>query len=174
MNLITLLFMSLIGSQILFDFQPNSSLENWYVVDDVVMGGRSAGQFSLTEAGHGLFQGSVSLENNGGFSSVRHSFPTRSVEGQQKFVLRVKGDGKRYQFRVRSSRYERFSYIAYFETTGEWQTVDIPFAEMYPSFRGMRLNRPNYPGEAMTEIAFLISNKKPERFRLEIDAIGLE
>ena len=38
----------------------------------------------------------------------------------------------------------------------------------------MQLNMPNYPGEVLRECSFLISNKKNESFRLEIDRIWLE
>ena len=69
---------------LLFDFSTESDLNNWQVVDDVVMGGRSDGQFSLNEQGHGVFEGRVSLENNGGFSSVRHRFESKSLSGEQK------------------------------------------------------------------------------------------
>jgi hypothetical protein len=66
------------------------------------------------------------------------------------------------------------SYIAYFETNGDWQTVEIPFSEMYASFRGMRLDKPNFPGKKMNEISFLISNKKAEEFKLIIDKIAIQ
>mgnify|MGYP001794145454 CR=1 FL=1 len=58
----------------LFDFKKDSSLAGWSIVDDVVMGGRSAGHFKINREGHGEFYGTVSLENNGGFSSVRYAF----------------------------------------------------------------------------------------------------
>ena len=161
-------------TMLLFDFQPNSDLSNWYVVDDGVMGGRSQGGFRLDEDGHAVFSGKVSLENNGGFSSLRYSFREKEVSPYQKVVLRLKGDGKRYQFRVKSSRYDRASYIQYFTTNGEWQEIEVQLRDLYPSFRGRRLNRPNYPGEEMAEIAFLIGNKKAESFRLLIDKIELE
>lgn len=159
---------------ILFDFDLQSDLSAWTVVDDVVMGGRSEGRFQLDEEGNAAFSGLVSLENNGGFSSVRYGFRQKGVSAYQKFIITVKGDGKRYQFRVKSGPYDRHSYICYFQTTGEWQAVEIPFSEMHPSFRGMELNMPNYPGEAMSEIAFLIANKKAEGFELVIDKISLE
>ena len=58
-------------STIVFDFNTNSSLAAWKVVDDIVMGGRSNGKFEMSDDGHGVFHGAVSLENNGGFSSIR-------------------------------------------------------------------------------------------------------
>lgn len=157
----------------IFDFEPGVDLKNWSVVDDVVMGGRSNGSFNLSEKGHGLFSGLVSLENNGGFSSVRYRFDQKDVSPYTNVVLRLKGDGKRFQFRVKSDQSERHSYIKYFETSGEWQTIEIPLTELYPTFRGMTLRIPNFPGLVMEEIAFLIANNEAESFRLEIDWISL-
>ena len=130
---------------IIFNFDTDSNLSNWYVVDDGVMGGRSQGNFFLNDEGHGIFQGNVSLENNGGFSSVRYRFAPKAVEGYTTCVIRLKGDGKRYQFRLKSEVYDRHSYISYFETTGEWQSIEIPLAEMYPTFRGRRLRHVQLP-----------------------------
>ena len=144
----------------LFDFNAQSTLENWYVVDDVVMGGRSAGSFSLSPEGHGIFAGEVSLENNGGFSSVRHRFAPTEVQDYTHCYIRLKGDGKRYQFRIKANSKDYFSYIAYFSTNGDWQTVQIPLNEMYPSYRGRKLDIPNFSADYMEEIAFLIANKK--------------
>ncbi len=42
----------------------------WYAVDDGVMGGVSQSGFRV-DAGAGCFGGEVSLENGGGFASVR-------------------------------------------------------------------------------------------------------
>jgi hypothetical protein len=159
---------------ILFDFNAQSELRNWVIVDDVVMGGRSTGSFSLTPEGHGLFEGQISLENNGGFSSVRHRFDSKQVGEFTKIKLRVKGDGKSYQFRVKSSAGDPHAYVATFKTNSAWSTVEIPFATMYTSFRGRKLELPNYPGQSMEEIAFLIANKTAETFALEIDRIELE
>jgi NADH dehydrogenase [ubiquinone] 1 alpha subcomplex assembly factor 1 len=159
---------------ILFDFNAQSDLSDWAIVDDVVMGGRSQGQFGLDEEGNAVFRGRVSLENNGGFSSVRYRFRTKDVGPHSHFKIRVKGDGNRYQFRAKSGLYDRHSYICYFETTGEWQTIEIPMEEMYPTFRGMKLNMENYPGTDLSEIAFLIGNKKAQGFELRIDRVEVE
>ena len=59
------------NAQQVYDFSAESKAGDWFVVDDGVMGGRSQGQVGLSEEGHGIFQGTVSLENNGGFASVR-------------------------------------------------------------------------------------------------------
>jgi len=159
---------------LIFDFKHESNLAGWMIVDDVILGGRSNGKFSISNDGHGLFSGKVSLENNGGFSSVRHRFEKKEVNDYKKVTIRLKGDGKRYQFRIKSDKYDRYSYVSYLQTDDDWQTIEIPFSEMYPSFRGMRLKMSNYPGKLMEELAFLIGNGEEESFKLEIDKISLE
>lgn len=171
MSLITLMIMPL--QMTLFDFSEAADISGWEIVDDVVMGGRSDGTFYLSPEGNGVFSGKVSLENNGGFSSVRHDFDGLDLAGYDIFLLKVKGDGKRYQFRAKTGKYDRQSYISYFETNGEWQEIALPMQEMVPSFRGMRLDMENYPGKKLGQISFLIGNERPEAFRLEIDEISV-
>lgn len=156
----------------LYDFSVNSSRLDWQVVDDVVMGGRSNGEFFLNDKGFGVFQGNVSLENNGGFSSIRHSLQVK-VTHQTKVKITLRGDGKTYQFRIRPSNFERHSFISEFQTTGEWEEVEIELSSMYPAFRGRKLNIPNFNSDQISEIVFLIGNKKQEKFRLEISKIEL-
>lgn len=158
----------------IFTFDKDSDLSNWYIVDDVVMGGRSDGHFEINKEGHGLFYGDVSLDNYGGFSSVRYRFKKVEVTGKKHCKIRLKGDGKRYQFRVKENRNHRHSYIQYFETTGDWEVIELPLETMYPTFRGMKLDMANYAAITMEELSILISNKKAESFQLEIDWIVLE
>lgn len=159
---------------VIFHFSPQSEIRSWVIVDDVVMGGRSSGSFGLNEDGHGVFEGRVSLENNGGFSSVRHTFPKRSTDGYSKVSIRLKGDGKNYQFRVKANARDYYSYITTFSTSGEWQTVEIQLEDMYPSFRGRKLDMDNFSKAGIEEIAFLIANKKAESFKLVIEKIELK
>jgi hypothetical protein len=162
------------GTQPLFDFKPGASLEKWIVVNDGVMGGRSRGRLSLNEEGHGVFSGDISLANNGGFSSVRYLSGTVHLDGLGQVRLRVRGDGKRYQFRIKARQGDYYSYIAYFETNGQWQEIVLPLEDFYPSFRGNRLGLPNFPGQQLEEISILIGNKRAESFKLELDNIFLD
>ncbi|WP_432412403.1 CIA30 family protein [Rasiella sp. SM2506] len=159
---------------VLFDFTTTSNLANWRIVNDDVMGGRSNGNFSLNDEGHGVFSGVISLENNGGFSSVRYNFKEVSVSENSKIGIRLKGDGKQYQFRVKHNSNEDYSYIFPFKTSGEWETVEINLKDMYPSFRGRKLDRPNFSEDSMEELVFLIGNKKEETFKLLLDKIELK
>ena len=170
----SMVLFSSLSSFIIFDFNKNSSISNWVVVDDVVMGGRSTGNFKLNKDGNGVFYGNVSLDNNGGFSSLRHGFNKLNIEKFKTLVLKIKGDGKNYQFRIKHKSSDYASYITSFSSSGEWQEIEIPINSMYPSFRGRKLDEPNFSHESVEEITFLIANKKNEDFTLIIDKIELK
>jgi len=157
-----------------FNFTEHSDVSNWRIVDDVVMGGRSSGNFSLTPNGHGLFKGSVSLENNGGFSSVRCNIGKIEMKDYTTLKIRVKGDGKKYQIRIKARARDYFSYVTYIETSSDWEIIEVPLQDFYASFRGRRVNYPNFSEDYMEEIGFLFGNKKAEDFALEIDYIQLK
>jgi NADH dehydrogenase [ubiquinone] 1 alpha subcomplex assembly factor 1 len=158
----------------IFDFNLESDLANWKVVNDVVMGGVSESKFYLSPNAEGTFEGTVSLENNGGFCAVKYTFEPLIIKSTSYFCIRIKGDGKQYQFRVKTNRTDLYSYVFPFQTTTDWQTIEIPINKLYPAFRGRKLDQPNYDGSNLEEIAFLIGNKKEETFRLLIDSIEIK
>jgi hypothetical protein len=162
------------NSHIIFDLNNKTIIENWVIVDDVVMGGRSSGSFKLNAEGQGIFEGAISLENNGGFSSVRYRLEKIQIKEFTQIILKIKGDGKKYQFRIKSNSDDKQSYIFPFSTTGEWQEIQILLKDMYPSFRGRKLDQPNFSNNYMEEITFLIGNKKQEEFMLLINKIELK
>ena len=162
------------NTQTIFDFNKSTTIQAWRVVDDGVMGGRSNGHFELSPEGHGLFIGQISLENNGGFSSVRYQCDQVLVNPESRILIRLKGDGKPYQFRVKDNSRNYYSYIISFETSGMWEDIEIPLKDMYPSFRGRKLDMPNFSHDSFEEIVFLIGNKKAESFKLLIDKIELK
>lgn len=160
----------------IFDFETESesNLSNWRIVNDDVMGGRSNGKFYRGPQGNGIFEGRISLENNGGFASVRYLPGKISVKGYDKVVVRLKGDGKRYQFRVKANLDDYQSYVTYFDTTGEWQEVEIPLENLYPTYRGRTIDQPNFSAPNLEEIGFLFGNNEEEDFKLKIKSISLE
>ena len=158
----------------IYTFSAQTNIREWRIVNDGVMGGISRSSLVLTDAGHGRFSGNVSLANNGGFASVQLNKTIKLSEERKFIVLRVKGDGKRYEFRLNSetSRYE--SYVHQFDTSGEWETIKLSISEFYPTFRGRKLNIPNFNFEQIGQMSFFIANGQEEDFVLLIDWIGLE
>lgn len=158
----------------IINFNKNSNLFAWRVVDDAVMGGQSKGDFSLNTEGHAVFSGTVSTANNGGFSSLRHRFEKINVASFEMIKIRLKGDGNKYQFRVKPTKFNQFAYTTYFQTKTEWETIEIKLADLIPTFRGRVLDMDNYDGKELEELGLLIGNKKNQEFQLIIDSIILE
>jgi NADH dehydrogenase [ubiquinone] 1 alpha subcomplex assembly factor 1 len=158
----------------LYTFSKQTNVSDWRIVNDGVMGGVSSSSLLLTEAGHGRFFGHVSLDYNGGFASIQLDKTVKRPADKKFIVLRVKGDGKAYEFRLKgaSSQYE--SYVKQFTTTGEWETITLAISDFYPQFRGRKLNMPNFNFSSIEQMSFLIANKQEEDFELLIDWIGLE
>jgi NADH dehydrogenase [ubiquinone] 1 alpha subcomplex assembly factor 1 len=169
--LIIILFMN---TNLIYDFNKNASPRDWRIIDDGVMGGLSQGKFSIDPNGNGVFAGTVSLENNGGFSSVRYQFDKIKVTKDSKVRIRLKGDGKEYQFRIKDKTSSYYSYITTFKTSGNWESIEIKLSDLYPSFRGRTLDLPNFKSDSFEEIVFLIGNKKNESFQLLLDKIELD
>jgi hypothetical protein len=157
----------------LFDFTQDSDIKNWRIVNDDVMGGISTSSFGLSDSGHGIFMGKVSTDNNGGFASVRYTMKKFKCENLKTIKIRLKGDGKDYQFRIKNKSADYFSYITTFSTSGEWETVEMNLEDFYPSFRGRKLDQPNFNKSSIEQVSILIANKKNETFKLEIDNIEL-
>ena len=162
------------AQRLLFDFSNHSNIQNWNIIDDRVMGGISVGTFEVNKNGFGQFSGDVSTANNGGFSSVRFSLEKTSISSSKVLLLKIKGDGKTYQCRIKPDASLYYSYVYAFKTTGEWQIIEIPFSEMYPSFRGRKLEMSNFNHDYLSEIAFLIGNKTNESFCFLIQSISLK
>jgi hypothetical protein len=162
------------NNNMIYNFNSGNSLKNWNIVDDDVMGGISSSNIVVNKNGMGLFSGHVSTKNNGGFSSIRHQFKIVDISNYKNFVIRVKGDGKNYQFRVKSNLNEYHSYKYEFKTNNTWQDIEIQFNQLQPTFRGRMLNIPSFRNTTLQEICFLISNKVEEDFSLEIDYVKIQ
>ncbi len=173
-TLIVIPFMMLTSNERIFDFSKEQSISSWRIVNDGVMGGVSKSSLTLTEEGYGKFSGHVSLANNGGFASIQ--LPTKcTLDSLNKhIVLRLKGDGKNYEFRLKGKSSQSESYVHPFTTSGEWETISLPIIDFYPQFRGRKLTLPNFNFKRIEQISFLIANSKEEDFELLIDWIGLE
>lgn len=151
-------YLSKSSDRILFDFtNPSTEIYNiWGAVDDVVMGGVSESNIRLVE-NTALFAGNVSTANSGGFASVRtrNFSPAFDLSGYEGIDLRLKGDGKRYKFLLRTeTKWDGTAYCYSFDTVPNiWMTIRIPFSEMIPVFRAKTLN--DYPQIDKTQISSL-------------------
>jgi NADH dehydrogenase [ubiquinone] 1 alpha subcomplex assembly factor 1 len=122
-------------------FSKSDSLESWTSVNDGVMGGISKGGFKLTDEGTMLFSGILSLENNGGFASVRTKSSDIDLSGMSAIVVKARGDGRTYWVDLRvKGQMGASSYRAYLPTTaGEWRETRILLTDFKPQAFGREL-----------------------------------
>jgi NADH dehydrogenase [ubiquinone] 1 alpha subcomplex assembly factor 1 len=142
----------------------------WQIVNDDVMGGVSTSTFRVTNQ-TAIFRGAVSLENNGGFASVRTRPATLKLAEATAFVVRVRGDGRQYKFTARmNSNFEGALYQSSFSTRkDEWQEIRLPLEKFVPTFRGRQLTgEPPLSAPKLASIGFLIADEQPGPFQLEI------
>ena len=158
-------------SEILVDFGPSDTTV-WAAIDDGVMGGVSRSGIRRTEDGTGVFAGVLSLENNGGFASVRARLGHRDLSGCAGLEIRARGDGRIYQLRLRADDgVDGVAYRSEFETVhGKWITTRLPFASFLPTFRGRILSdAPPLDRSRIHQLALMLADGKPGPFSLEID-----
>jgi NADH dehydrogenase [ubiquinone] 1 alpha subcomplex assembly factor 1 len=144
---------------------------SWYPVNDNVMGGISRGGFTASGNGTGEFSGQLSLQNNGGFSSVRMPVENAALAGYDGVEMRVRGDDRTYTLLAGPSR-ARGSWQRNFNASEEWQTIRVPFDAMELSVRGWRpASYPPITGRDVGMLGLLVADKQTRPFRLEIDWI---
>ena len=146
---------------------PNTRRDCW-IVNDSVMGGIS--QSSLRQDVHGMFfEGVVSLENNGGFASMRSSVIIH--EGTQLIDLLAKGDGKSYKLVLRTELAPRVTYVADFITEPTWQIYRFNLSQFKATFRGKAINAPNLYFSDVIEFGVLISNNQVGNFDIQLKTL---
>lgn len=163
------------GKTIIFDFNTAVTSGIWYTVNDEVMGGISTSQMKLNDNGTSTFKGEVSLDNNGGFASIRASIDYSLQSDFKGVILRARGDGKKYNIRFRTNRNsDNYAYQAKIHTEkNEWMEFKLPFKDFVPTFRGNILqNKPALLSKDICQIGILIADKQPGNFELTLDWIG--
>ena len=157
-----------------FDSDESKAM-NWRVVNDGVMGGLSKGNLKVSDEGVLSFSGNLSLENNGGFSSIRTGSVEMDLSEATGVVARVKGDGRTYQIRFGTDarfRGMEVSFMAEFPTQKEkWTEVEIPFDNFVGSFRGMKLKKEKFDPAKIRRVGLLLADKKAGPFDLKVDWI---
>jgi hypothetical protein len=157
----------------IFEFNSNCDIDNWQIINDVVMGGRSTASLFLDENQNGVFEGYISNENNGGFSSIQLNTGKIEIGHFKNIELNIKGDGSVYQIRLKNSNKVAHSYIYNFKTNGNWEKILIPLVEMEPSFRGYALNLSNFNHSTIELIGVLKSSKINSKFKFLIKSLKL-
>ena len=159
--------------KLITDFSREPGGLEWFVVNDDVMGGNSSGGFEIND-GALMFTGSTNTRG-GGFSSIRSRGPRMDLAEFSGIRLRVKGDGRRYSWQLRTNAMYRGRELGFwsdFDTTaGEWRVIDLPFADFVPKFRGSTLDvAPPDPAQ-ISGLGLMIADGKDGPFAIAVDSV---
>ena len=162
--------MSNMPETLILDFTEERTTE-WQAIDDRIMGGRSQSNPEYV-TGVGLrFSGDVSLENDGGFASIRSSVTDLDLSQYSGLKLRLRGDGKNYKLSLRTDVfYDGVSYQAEFATdAGCWQEIELPFESFLPTHHGIRLTTvAAMDRSSIRSFGLFIADRQEGSFQLEI------
>ena len=164
-------------SKALIDFDDAAAARQWLSVNDGVMGGISRGGFRITDDKILEFSGNLSLENRGGFTSIRTRPADLEMDGYDTIALRVKGDGRTYNFNLRtSSSRAAGSYRAPMKTQkNTWQEIRISLNDFEYTAYGRRVRGVEpLRADKVQSVGFTLSDKKAGPFRLEVSWIRAE
>jgi NADH dehydrogenase [ubiquinone] 1 alpha subcomplex assembly factor 1 len=161
----------------LFDFTGADTAKDWQAVNDGVMGGVSEGKFQIADKKTLEFFGTLSLENNGGFASVRTKAKKLGLEKGDTIVAKVRGDGREYTLNLYLNKpLMAFSYRATVQTKkDEWIEVKVPLDK----FEATSFGRPvkdagTVKPYEVNALGFMVSDKKAGPFKMEIELIKVE
>lgn len=164
------------AGSIVVDFSNPAEPERWSSIDDAVMGGVSASRLEHTPEDTAAFTGVLSLENNGGFASVRVPLDAGSLAGARELVLRFRGDGKSYKLRLRTTQsFDGVNYETRFTTrAGTWEERRFPLDEFAPVWRGREVrDAPELDAALVRSAGLMIADEQVGRFRLELATLAM-
>lgn len=174
--MILLALMGNIKEQSKIDFGAEKN-NTWAVINDVVMGGRSLGKVNF-ENNSMHFKGSISLENNGGFSSLKSPFSTFNLSAQKRVEIRYRSSEIPMAITMEVSRawYETYYRHALPSTEGEWKTLKLSLND----FQGQSVGRKTGTMlgknelERIIRLGFINEGKGPGEFDFEVDYLTFE
>jgi NADH dehydrogenase [ubiquinone] 1 alpha subcomplex assembly factor 1 len=156
------------------NFGSTGNTAMWYAVNDGVMGGLSSGTLKETKKSM-IFSGHVSLENNGGFASIRSKFDRYKLS---KFTaVEIKYKSQDYDFAMMLEM-NRMFYMPYFKfnlpnSQNKWKTVTIGLEEFEAYSLGKKLGYglDENSKNDIIRLGFISNEKRAGKYEIEIDYI---
>jgi monofunctional biosynthetic peptidoglycan transglycosylase len=162
--------------QVLLNFENSKSIQNWRTINDGVMGGRSVGRYRLTENKMLEFYGRLSLENNGGFASIRLPSGDLNFKKGDLLILRLRGDGRTYNMNLYALKnLGGISFRQSFKTLpNKLIEVKLPVDKFVATWRGRAFPKQKLTPEDVTGLGFLLGDKKEGEFNLQLESISIQ
>ena len=145
-------------------------------VSRLSLNGLSLPHTSPGRAGAPGWEGTVSLERNGGFASVRSSPDARGLAAAGTCLIELRGDNKQFKLSLLTDDgFDSLNYQAGFAPAGtDWQTLRLPLADFRASFRGREVTgAPPLDPARIRQVGLMIAARQAGAFTLDIRRISL-
>lgn len=175
----------------ILDFASPLAKKQWQAVNDDIMGGESISTATITADLHMLFSGTLSLDNHGGFASLRSQPSPLGLAKDSVIVVRLRGDGRTYTLSLwtkgplanyveSAQRNETgIADLMNFRTTltttkGQWIEHEFPMSSFIANVMGQEmpgagLDKP----ETISSVGIGLNDKKSGPFSLEIASLSV-
>ncbi|MCH2214060.1 MAG: CIA30 family protein [Flavobacteriales bacterium] len=174
MNFVAILI-GLMVSAFTLNFNETDT-NNWYIVNDGVMGGLSEGTIEYTK-NTVLFSGELSLKNNGGFASFQGPRAEYDLSKYDKVTIRHRGYGGTFGLRFKTAEPYYMPYFKVeFEPTKEWSESTFAMSDI-DQWRLLDKTGKKISNDELASIirmGIIKSDKKEVPFELEVDYIKFE
>jgi NADH dehydrogenase [ubiquinone] 1 alpha subcomplex assembly factor 1 len=121
-----------------FLFDNDDDFVGWNVVNDTVMGGVSSGELTWVDDAM-VFTGELSLDNNGGFASVRSPLVDSSVAARwaerSGLVIEARGDGRSWAVEVRTGSASGGWIATVTPPVDVFASIEVPWRDFTPVTR---------------------------------------
>ena len=181
MNIIILFLLSIATvkaseQSLVFDFGNTSDrVQNWVLISDNIMGGISKASVKYTD-NTVILQGDISLDNFGGFASLKTKFKAIDLSSYSGIKIRYKAVNQRFAFTLEETQnWTRPNYKKEFTSNKQdsWEIATINFKD----FKEYVIGEPT--GDYMNleslrnilRLGIISIEKKEGPFSLEIDYI---
>ena len=158
----------------LTDFADDT--EEWFIVNDGVMGGRSNGTATIADSTL-RFTGSV-VTAGGGFTSVRLRLDGDELADTDRIDMRVRADGRTYGLTMEDAAEARGRSVSHradismgpVDDDG-WTVATVAYDELVASLFGQPVDAPPFDPGSAREFGIIIADGTDGDFVLEIDWI---
>lgn len=163
-----------VNQEVMLDFGSEKYGMDWIVINDGVMGGKSEGKLTFTDTTL-IFTGEVSLENNGGFTSLKSAYEDFKLDSAQRIEIKYRLEGQSIALYMEGSNGFADPYIkATLDVTEGWKTVELEWNE----FRQFDFGRPTggvISNDFISDVkylGFITGEKRKGSFRFEVAYIN--
>jgi len=167
--------LTMVLSSYMMNFNETET-NNWYIVNDDVMGGLSKGTLKYSDSTV-VFSGELSLKNNGGFASFQGPREEYDLSKYEKVTIRHRGYGGTFGLRFKTTEPFYMPYFkAEFKPSEEWEETSFAMNEIEQwrllEKTGKKISKDEL--DSIIRMGIIKSDKKEVPFELEVDYILFE